>query len=95
VFTPADGDATTILFDKSTGLLHSVATPLPGGRSEVRTYTDYRDVDGVLAPHGFTTEGGAFKVEMVFESVEFGGEIPEGSFDLPEKVRAMLDAADE
>ena len=95
VFTPADEEPTIMLFHKSTGLLYSVATPLPGGRAETRTYTDYKDVGGILAPHGWTLTGGPFTVEIVLETIELDGEIPEGQFDLPEVVQAILDKAEE
>ena len=53
--------------------------------------SDYRDVDGVLVP--FVNKQvvmGVQELVITAETVEWDVEIPEGLFDLPEEIKALV-----
>ncbi len=64
------------------------------GDVSVESYpSDYRESDGVLIP--FTTRQvimGVQEILIKMEAVEWNKEIPEGTFDIPAEVQALVDA---
>jgi outer membrane lipoprotein-sorting protein len=96
VLTPTVGDTITTYFDMETWLTvrtETVRNSSVGRISVVSDFSDYREVDGVKVP--FKTEVllmGAQQMITTIESMEFNVKLPEGIFDLPEEIQAMLDA---
>jgi hypothetical protein len=79
-------------FDRETGLLVKIEYPmetvLGRGVQEV-DLSDYRDAAGGLFPYRqFRKESGR-EMTLVFTSVEYNVEIPEGTFALPEAIRKI------
>jgi hypothetical protein len=92
VLTPAAGETLTMFFEKESGLIRRVDTVADTemGKIPVEAYlSDYREVDGILLT--FKTTIKLLGQERVFttESVEQNIEMPEGTFDLPEEIRAI------
>jgi Protein of unknown function (DUF620) len=55
--------------------------------------SDYREVDGIMAPFKVRQVlMGMQEIVMTFEQQSFDVEIPAGAFDLPEDVKALLEA---
>ena len=95
--TPAIGLPETLYFDQETHLLTrvdmTVASPM--GALDIQSYfSDYREVDGVLAPfkNREIFMGGMQVLEFTLESIEHNVEIPADRFDPPAEVQALLDA---
>lgn len=94
VFTPKEGDPTTMYFSKESGLAVK-SEAMAQGMTMSTTIGDYIESDGVKIPSSIRTEGGQFTIEITIDSVEHNTEIPEGRFDLPEDVKKLMEPAEE
>jgi hypothetical protein len=94
VMTPNVGEPETSWFDVETKLMVKSSLALTGdmGRVTMDVFpSDYREVDGVLV--SFVARQvlmGLQEMTITTETLEFNVEIPEGTFDLPEDVKALV-----
>jgi hypothetical protein len=94
VLTPNEGAAETRYFDKASGLLLKVVTPVttPDGTATAENLlSDYRDEGGVLSPHTLTEKLPTLELLIKIQSVKLNPEIPAGRFDLPAEIKAIAD----
>ncbi|MEK7795729.1 MAG: hypothetical protein AAB353_14420 [Candidatus Hydrogenedentota bacterium] len=89
VFTPKEGAATTIFFAKDSGLPVRMEQQTPDGMTGATLLSDYKAVDGIQLAHKLRIEGGQMTFEMVYESIQHNTDIPAGTFDLPEEIKAL------
>jgi hypothetical protein len=93
VMTPMEGSPETSWFDEKTGLLvkQSMTMTTEMGEISMDAYPgDYREVEGLVIP--FSAKQvlmGMQEILVNTESIEWNPEIPEGTFDLPEDVKAL------
>lgn len=83
-----EGD-TVAYFDKETGLLDKMEASGPDGSPAIMHLSEYKETGGIKVAHMTKIESG-MNIEMVLESVEINGEIPEGTFDVPETIQPLL-----
>jgi len=93
LLTPVEGSPETQYYDMETGLLRKAEMTITGemGTIPVVAYADdYREVDGVQIRSRQVVMG---IQEMLFvtERVEHNVEIPEGRFEPPAEIRALLE----
>lgn len=77
---------------KSAGVQES-----PMGEVKVETFmSDYRPIgDGKLKqPHKITSSGGGAEFSITLEKVETNTDIPEGTFDMPEDIKKLMEKKD-
>ena len=97
VVTPHVGAAETRYYDTESYLLSkkeiTITRPGATGEEFYETFVeDYREVDGVLIPHKMTrTKDGEQPLAYVITSIQHNAEIPEYRFDLPEKIKTLLE----
>jgi hypothetical protein len=94
VLTPNEGAAETRYFDKTSGLLLKIVMPVttPDGSATVESsLSDYRDENGVLAPHTVSEKLPSFELLIKVQSVKQNPDIPAGRFDLPAEIKALTD----
>ena len=74
-------------FSKETGLLvgqERVANMGPQGNLPIKSMmSDYREVNGVMAPHRIDVENPAFKASMILNSLRFNVDVDPKVFDPP------------
>ena len=100
VITPKLGPEQSVFFDKENGLVVKVMTTIdsPMGKVPLETYAkDYRKVDGILLSFAAEIDIMGGKRLMTMNSIEHNVDLPPGTFDLPEPIKALLnkDAATE
>ncbi len=92
---PKEGQPATLYFAKDSGLLvrMKMAVTTEMGRITIdSTLSDYREVDGVkFAFHTRQIMMDIQEMIMKIESVETNVTIPDGTFDLPAEIQALLD----
>lgn len=94
VMVPHEGEPESSWYDVETHLLLKSSTVMNSdmGTISVESFpSDYRDVDGILV--AFTAKQvlmGMQELLIVTESLEWDVEIPEGLFDIPEDVKALM-----
>lgn len=94
VMTPKEGSPETSWYDVETKLLvktsFSMTTDM--GNVSMDSYpSDYREVDGVLVPfNAKQVLMGVQEMVITTESLEWDVEIPQGIFDLPEDIKALM-----
>jgi len=85
----SDDYAITYYFDQTSGLLAKVEYPMETvtGQSLQEVFLDdYRSVAGTLFPYRQVRKEPGRQMTLIFTSVEFNVEVPEGTFDLPEAI---------
>jgi hypothetical protein len=98
VMTPKVGPEDTWYFDKETSLLRRMDVIEKSPMGEVpatATFGDHKVVDGILIPHSSTMTVGPVEMTITLESVEHNTEIPAGTFEPPDAVKALLEPAAE
>jgi len=92
ILTPVQGKPETRYFDKGTGLLvksaRTVTTQMGEIPAETR-YSDYRKVDGILAPFRLEQKLLNMTQVTVLEKLSYDVDIPAGKFELPQEIRAL------
>ena len=83
------GSDTVAFFDKETGLLDKMESSGPDGSPAIMHFSEYKESGGIKVAHMTKIESG-MNIEMVLESVDINGEIPEGTFDVPETIQPLL-----
>lgn len=91
--------ATDSWYSVESGLLLKSAGVQESPMGEVKSETfmsDYRPVgDGKLKqPHKITTSGGGAEFSITLEKVEMNTDFPEGTFDVPEEIRKLMEKDD-
>ena len=93
---PEKGSETTVYYDKKSFLIvkeMSYFKPPQRGSIKIETYyEDYRKINGIL--FSFKTvvfNNGKWVGETTYEKIELNIEMPEGIFDIPEEVKAIMD----
>lgn len=86
-FPIPDDDPLVVFFDKETGYI--VGNQSAGGDAGGRiVFSDYKKVGDVMIPHVTRIEGG-MTLEITSETIELNPEIPAGTFDMPEEIKAL------
>ena len=98
VYTPTEGKPIVEFFDKDTAMSvkseFSLQTQLGLIKVE-NTASEYKEVDGVLMPHRTVEKSMGMESLAVIESIEHNAELPEGCFDLPDDIKALVEKAKE
>lgn len=92
--TPAEGGSVSMHFSKESGLalrMDLVAATQMGEVPIQVTYGNYREFGGVLVPTVRASSVVGATVTQIIESAQTNVEIPEGRFDLPEAVAALVE----
>ncbi len=96
VLTPKDGPVETWFFEQESGLPVRTTLTLQSKQGEIpvdAALTDYRTVDGLLV--AFHTRqslmGGVQVIDIYADSVRHGVAIPDGFFDPPADVKALIE----
>ena len=94
VKTPEIGTPRTIYYDKDNFLIVKAITESksPQGKFKTEAYYDvYQKVDGILFPRKIITFMMGQKYnEISFDKIELNNEMPEGIFDTPEEIKAIM-----
>lgn len=92
VFKPkGEGEDTVAFFDMETGLLDKMESAGPDGSPAVMTLSDYKEVNGIKFSFKTEIESG-MNIEMIFDSIEVGGDVDAATFALPEVIKALMPA---
>jgi hypothetical protein len=90
-----EGEPELNFFAVDTGLLIKTSSVLVNdmGRITIDAYLlDYRETEGVVSPYKVRQVlMGMQEMVMTFDEQTFNAEIPEGTFDLPDDVKALLE----
>ena len=73
----------TVYYDKESFLIVKITRD---NNKAGQYYEDYRKVNGILFP--FKKMGGEI---IIYEKIECNIEMPEGIFDIPEEIKAIMD----
>ncbi|MCU0640119.1 MAG: hypothetical protein MUF59_09670 [Candidatus Krumholzibacteria bacterium] len=95
VMTPAEGEPHIHFYEKESGLLarvESIVHSSMGAIPQVSSLGDYRETDGVLVSWSVALEIMGQHRSIKTVSIEHNVEMPEGIFDLPEDIAAILSA---
>lgn len=87
--TSTAGEASTIYFDKESGLIIQRDGIGPDGLSNTTVIGDYKDVGGVMVAHSIQIQGG-MTIEITMESVEHNVAIAAEQFDMPAGIQLLL-----
>jgi hypothetical protein len=92
--TPTHGStAEQFFFEEDSGLLVKMTQTLPTSMGNIpveMTIGDYRDVDGIQTPFLMTQSAMSQNMALHIEKVTYNVEMPEGRFDLPPDVKAIV-----
>lgn len=92
--TPIEGKGVeNFFFDRTTGLLVKMTQTLPTALGDIpveMTMGDYREVDGIQTPFLMTQAAMGQNMALHIEKVTYNAKIPEGRFDLPADVKALI-----
>lgn len=94
LLTPPTGKPETRFYSKKSGLLLKTTTTAVSPMGEVAVeaeVSDYKAFDGVLFPTQSKSKMGAQQMEMVITNIIFNQPAPEGTFDLPLEIKALVD----
>lgn len=92
--TPNEGKPLTMFFDQTSGLLVrlSVVVPTPMGEVPTDTFlSDYKPVSGVMTPFTMTQKIMTASIVTKFDAVEYNADIPKDRFDLPQKIKELVE----
>jgi zinc protease len=91
--TPAEGAPITQCYDKESGLMvkQSMTVQSQMGEQTVSSFaSDYRKEGDILMPHKLKSSVAGQEVNITFQSITFDGDIPAGTFDLPDEIKALI-----
>ncbi len=94
VLTPEVGGAVTSWYETGSGLLRKTAMTIEtavGPMDLEVALRDYRETHGIKTPRTVVITLMGAEIRSKVESDEYNIEVPEGTFDVPEKVQALLD----
>jgi hypothetical protein len=94
LLTPNDGGhPETMYFSRKSGLLvkqTGIRATAMGDIPYENTFSDYRNVDGVLEPFKTTEKAAGQEVEVELSEMKFNVDMPDATFDLPAEIQALL-----
>jgi hypothetical protein len=96
VLTPKTGSPMTRWYDKDSNLLvkSSTTSKTPMGEIQAESVvSDYRKEGDVLMPHNVLLKMSTMEINITIDSVQHNSEIPKGTFDVPDEVKALLKKA--
>jgi hypothetical protein len=91
--TPKEGKPETFYFDKESGMLVRIAAVFSTALGEISTdstMADFRQVEGILTPFVMTEKAMGQNIVLKFNSIGYNVTMPNGRFDLPEAVQAIV-----
>lgn len=94
LLTQEEGPASTVFFDKESGLIVQMIAATPEGGMATSTISDYKEVDGVKIAHEVSVEGGQFNLVISFNTVEQNVDIPASTFALPDEIKSLQTPAE-
>jgi zinc protease len=92
VLTPASGNPITQYYDKQSNLLVRMtmtATTAMGNVPVDSVAADYHKDGEILSPHKLTQKLAGQQITLTVDKVEYNAEIPPGTFDLPDEIKAL------
>jgi hypothetical protein len=98
VCTPKDAMPITTFYSRESGLAMKAVLTLPHlfGKIAVETLLgDYKEVDGILLPHRTVEKALTVESHGTITSYKHNVELPEGRFDAPPEIRALLNQGPE
>ena len=96
LLTTKSGNPVTRWYDKASNLLvkSSMVMKSPMGEIEAdSTLADYRKEGEILVPHKTVAHAAGQELIMTIEKVQANAEIPKGTFDVPDEVKALVKPA--
>ncbi|MBN2446489.1 MAG: hypothetical protein JXO22_07185 [Phycisphaerae bacterium] len=96
LLTPNAGKPEHTYYDQKTYLpvVNKATMTTPMGDIEVETHlSDYRKVDGIMMPFKITQTAGPQQITIEVQKIEHNVKIPEGQFDLPDDIKALVEKA--
>jgi hypothetical protein len=90
---PAGSPPVTHYYDAQSFLLIKSVIPIMSPQGEILSenfYSDYREVSGVLFPHGLNHRVGKEEIVLVIDTIECNTDIPWSRFNPPEEVQDLL-----
>ena len=81
--------ALVVFFDKESGLVAASESKNDDGTVTRSSFSDYKKVGDIQIPHTIKQTGGPLALVITSESIELDAEIPAGTFDLPEEIKAL------
>jgi hypothetical protein len=93
VLTPNEGKPETRYFDQKSNLMVKMTLTLASPMGEIPTETilsDYKEQDGLLSPHKIQQSAMGQEFLITIAHVEYNVDIPQGRFDLPADVKALM-----
>ncbi|HSG29772.1 MAG TPA: hypothetical protein VLA34_14925, partial [Candidatus Krumholzibacterium sp.] len=91
---PEEGNPLTFYYEKDSGFLVKISTVMQSAMGDVPVDTylvEHREIDGVLLPWKIVVESMGSERTITNQSVEHNVDIPEGTFDIPEEISALLE----
>ncbi|MBK8791912.1 MAG: DUF620 domain-containing protein [Holophaga sp.] len=91
--TPHQGSPTTNFYDQTSGLLIKSVSTVKTAMGEITAellLSDYRKVDGLLAPFKIVTTAAGQVILITLDSMAANAPIPEGAFEPPAEIKALL-----
>ncbi len=86
VKTPETGTERTVYYDKESFMIVKITFYHHGNEKAEIYYEDYKKVNGILFPFKIVGKN----EEITYEKIELNIEMPEGIFDIPEEVKAIM-----
>ncbi len=87
-FSLPNGKPLTVLFDKESGFIVANETTNGDGTVGKVLFSDYKKVGDLMIPHLTRIEGG-MTLEITAETIELDADVPAGTFDMPEEIKAL------
>lgn len=94
VMTPLSGTDQTMFFDRESKLMVKLAMTVenPMGTIPLEIFSeDYREVDGILVAHKASMTMMGVETTMLVEEIRNNVDVPEGTFDLPAEIEALIE----
>jgi len=91
--TPHQGSPTINFYDQTSGLLIKSVSTVKTAMGEITAellLSDYRKVDGLLAPFKNVTTAAGQVILITLDSMAANAPIPEGAFEPPAEIKALL-----
>jgi hypothetical protein len=96
VVTPKTGSPSTRWYDKESNLLVKMTSISKTPEGEIQadsTIGDYRKEGDIIVPHKVVVRAGPMEFEMSVDAVQYNVDIPNGKFDIPDEIKALLNKA--
>ena len=84
----------TMLLTKKTSLPHSMKFVAPTAMGDIpmeTLFAEYKTFDGITSPVRIIQKAASMEIVIQFSETKYNVEIPEGTFDLPEEIKLLLE----